>query len=216
MAKSRLPLSWLSKWQSSLNQVCAHTQRHQTHNFTFSLKMLSFWGERAWERSGGTTCSYTPPFLGQPWKATFSHTQRHLHTSDYFINAISLLYSSSLASTQFWGTTGERDGGKETKTIAACLGPISIVRGLLWTKTTVLHSFPTSITWYKFYFGSDPKWKIKFHFHGPDLTMPFWTTCKLCKPGFPYCLALQKPTIYKPSFNPLRPLPSLTLQNKYI
>lgn len=37
-----------------------------------------------------------------------SVTQRHLHVADYFINAISSLYSSSLAPTQFWGTTEGR------------------------------------------------------------------------------------------------------------
>lgn len=217
MATSRLPWAGWANGTPRLTRcvctdMCACQQMHKTYNFTFSSKMFCFLGERAWERSRGSTCSYTPSFLTQPGKLTFSHIQRHLHPSDYFINAMSLLYSSRLASTQFWGTTGGKK--KETKTIAVCLGPISILRGLLWTDTTVLHSFPTSITWCKFYSESDPKWKIKFHFHAPDPTMPFQTTCKLCKPGFPYCLAPWKPTVYKPSFNLLHPLPWLTLQNK--
>lgn len=101
----KAPLSWLSKWHSSLKQVCV-PQMHKTYNFTLSSKMFCFLGERAWERSRGSTCWYTLSFLAQPGKLIFSHTQRHLHPSDYFINAMSLLYSSSLASTQFWGTTG--------------------------------------------------------------------------------------------------------------
>lgn len=58
VAKSRGPLSWLSKWHSLLNQVCAHMcaclQARKTYNCTLSSEMFCFLGERAWREAGGT------------------------------------------------------------------------------------------------------------------------------------------------------------------
>lgn len=136
MVKPRLPLSWLSKCHSLWVHMGLCLQVHRTYKFTLSSEMLGFWGKRARKTS---ISDIDLPFLAQQEKQP-SIIQNDIFTLQT-ISSIPQVYFRN----QAWSHHNLRNFKGWEKTDQT----IAVLRGLVWTASTVLHSFLTSIILFK-------------------------------------------------------------------